>query len=782
MQRKLYTAQSEKILRGAWGQAVGLGHSYVGSEHLLLSLSENAGSMAGRLLRWAGLGPDAVRGSILRRMGAGDGTARLPQGLTAEAIQVLSGAKAEMRQLGKRRISPEHILLSISRQDRSAAAGILREQGIEANSVFSEIYIGLQCREATEKREYNLRLLEQFSTDLVAKADQMETIIGRNEEITTVIEILCRKNKNNPALIGEPGVGKTAIVEGLAQRIAAGQVPEQLMGKRLMALDMASLVAGTKYRGEFEERIRDIITEIRRSGDIILFVDELHTIVGAGSAEGAIDAANIMKPALGRGELQIIGATTTEEYRKFIEKDAALDRRFRSVTVREPTEEETREILSGLRPGLERHHRVKISDEAITAAIRLSKRYMTDRFLPDKALDLLDESASKMRVEELKHRFGRPGSKNQGDLERELDSAIRRSQFERAAELRDQLRRLQQGKNRAVVTEEALLGVVSQKTGIPVGRLSGSERSRLLDLENVLRRSVIGQDEAVRIVAGAVRRGRSGLADHRRPVAALLFMGPTGVGKTELCKALAEAVYGSRDAMLRFDMSEYMERHAVSRLIGAPPGYVGHGEGGELTEKVRRKPYSLILLDELEKAHRDVTGILLQILEDGILSDSEGRSVDFRNTLIVMTSNAGSREQTTGELGFLPKSREGRALDSLKQLFSPEFLGRLDAVAVFHRLGAAEMEAIAEKLLGELSKRAEQAGACLELADNVAAWLAARCGAGSGARELRHRIQKEIEDPLASRILEAGEGMCRCRVRIQDGAIALETAPERGKD
>lgn len=777
IQRKLYTPQSERILRNAWNQAVALGHSYVGSEHLLLALSDSGRSMAARMLCWAGLDSVTLRRAVVQSCGEGDGMARLPQGLTAEARQVLSGAWAEMRLLGKKRICPEHILLSISRREESEAAGILKENGVRADCVFSEIYVGLQSREALRKKEQNLRLLEQFSVDMVAKADKMETVIGRETEISTVIEILSRKNKNNPALIGEPGVGKTAIVEGLAQRIAAGQVPEPLAGKRLMSLDIASLVAGTKYRGEFEERIRDVLSEIRKAGDVILFVDELHTIVGAGSAEGAIDAANILKPALGRGEIQMIGATTTEEYRKYIEKDAALDRRFRAVTVREPSDEETLAILRGLRPGLERHHRVRITDEAMAAAIRLSRRYLTDRFLPDKALDLLDESAASLRVGELQGRFSKPVASGRTELEQALDSAIRKSQFERAAELRDKLKQLQETKGKTAVTEEALMRVISRKTGIPVGRLSGSERNRLLDLEAELRQSVIGQDAAVRMVAHAVRRGRSGLADPKRPVAALLFMGPTGVGKTELCKALAEAVYGSRNAMLRLDMSEYMERHAVSRLIGAPPGYVGHGEGGELTEKVRRNPYSLILLDELEKAHHDVTGLLLQILEDGILSDSEGRTVDFRNTLIVMTSNVGSREQTGGELGFLPKSQESRAKDSLRQVFSPEFLGRIDAVAVFRRLETEDLCRIAEKMLHDLEQRAGQAGICLEIADNVAAWFAARCGKASGARALRHSIQKELEDPLAEQILRQNSGI-RCRVFIRADTLELSLQQE----
>jgi len=756
VQKRIFSMQSERVLREARTQAVSFGHSYVGTEHLLLALTECVQSSAGRMLRWSGLEPAVVRKTVLQLSGAGDDTILLPQGLTREARGVLRGAREEMRLLGRKRICPEHILLAISRQEDTAAARILQANGIDASCMFSEIYICLQSRETVKRRSEDMRLLEQFSVNLVEK--EMETVIGREKEITTVIEILSRKNKNNPALIGEPGVGKTAIVEGLAQRIAAGQVPDTLIGKRVMALDMASLVAGTKYRGEFEERIRDIIAEIRRAGDVILFVDELHTIVGAGSAEGAIDAANIMKPALGRGEIQMIGATTTEEYRKYIEKDAALDRRFRSVLVQEPTEEETLAILRGLRPGLERHHKIKITDEALTASVRLSKRYMTDRFLPDKALDLLDEGASSVRTEELKNRFTKPAMPGAGDLEQELERAIRNSQFERAAELRDRLRILRQNRGGLAVTEEHILSLVSRKTGIPTGRLNGSERERLLRLETLLKQRVIGQDEAVSIAANAVRRGRSGLSDHRRPVAALLFMGPTGVGKTELCKALAEEVYGSRDAMLRFDMSEYMEKHSVSRLIGAPPGYVGHGEGGELTEQVRRKPYSLILFDELEKAHHDVTGILLQIMEDGVLTDSEGRKVDFRNTLVVMTSNAGSREQTTGELGFLPQSRKTRALESLRQYFSPEFLGRIDAVAVFHRLHTSDLIAIADKLLQETVQRAEAADCKLKIGDEVAQWFAERCREESGARELRHSIQKHIEDPLAGSLLQNGAG------------------------
>ncbi len=773
MQRKRFSGRSEQVLREAWRGAVKLGHSYVGSEHLLLALSGDR--VAGRLLCWSGAGPGNLERKITESFGRGDGRRSLPQGLTAEAKAVLRGAFQEMRRLGKKQIAPEHILLSISREQACAAADILQAAGVCTEQMFSDVYICLQHRACRRKRGDTMKLLEQFGVDLVAKSERMDTVIGRETEIMTVMEILSRKNKNNPALIGEPGVGKTAIAEGLAQRIAAGRVPEPLLGKRLIALDMAGLVAGTKYRGEFEERIRDLLAEIRRVGDVILFVDELHTIVGAGSAEGAIDAANILKPALGRGEVQMIGATTTEEYRKYIEKDSALARRFRTVTVRETTEEETMEILRGLRPGMEKHHQVQITDEAMQAAIRLSRRYLTDRCLPDKALDLLDESAACIRVERVRHH---PVPERK--LEEELNTAIRHSRFELAAELRDKLRLHRQTGGKLAVTEEAVLQMISRKTGIPTGKLSRSERSRLAELETELQASVIGQQEAIRVAAGAVRRGRSGLADPRRPVAALLFMGPTGVGKTELCKALAETVYGSRDAMIRFDMSEYMERHAISRLVGAPPGYVGHGSGGELTEKVRRKPYSLILFDELEKAHHDVTSLLLQILEDGILSDAEGRSVNFRNTLIVMTSNVGSREQYGGELGFVPHSRESRARESLKQYFSPEFLGRIDAVAVFRRLGRQELAQIAEKLLRETAQRAKDAGVTLCYAAEIADWFAAGCAESSGARELRHAIQREIEDPLASRMLAMEHPAGVCRVLQKQSGICLEMQAETG--
>ena len=624
-----------------------------------------------------------------------------------------------------------------------------------------------------------MRVVDQFCVNLVEKAATMEPVIGREREIETVLQILCRKQKNNPALIGEPGVGKTAIVEGLAQRLALGQVPEILRGKRLMSLDMASIIAGTKYRGEFEERIRDLIAEMRRVGNVILFIDELHTIVGAGAAEGAIDASNLLKPALGRGEIQVIGATTLEEYRKHIEKDAALDRRFRQVPVPEPTREEARQILQGLRPGLEKHHRIEITDEAIAAAVDLSCRYLTERFLPDKAVDLLDEAAARTKL--LGHRRPDPSVLAERQISKELDAAIREKRFERAAELRDRLqaivRPLQALTRPRRVTAEDLAETVSARTGIPLGQISGGERQRLLMLETTLKERVVGQDQAVESVARAIRRGRAGLADQRRPLASLLFMGPTGVGKTELCKALAAAVYGSSDAMIRLDMSEYMEKHSVSRLVGAPPGYVGHGEGGELTEKVRRKPYALILLDELEKAHRDVCNILLQIMEDGVLTDTLGRTVDFKNTTIVMTSNLGGEEQHRGGLGFQPATREERVQQCLRAHFPAEFLGRIDCIAQFRPLDETALTGIAEKLLEDTASRARARGAQVRLASGAAACLARGClGREGGARALRHAIQRQVEDPLADLLLREGS---RAVEVAPDGDRALQVVPTR---
>ena len=617
-----------------------------------------------------------------------------------------------------------------------------------------------------------MRLLEQFSEDLIAKASTMEPVIGRDKEIDMVIGILCRKNKNNPALVGEPGVGKTAIAEGLAQRMAMGNVPPQLKEKRLVSLNMASLVAGTKYRGEFEERLRDVLSEIRRNGDVILFVDEMHTIVGAGAAEGAIDAANIFKPALGRGELQMLGATTREEYRKYIEKDAALERRFRPVAVEEPGEETALAILRALKPGLERHHHLRITDDALKESVRLSVRYLPDLYLPDKAIDLLDEGAARARMEEMQVSRGGAARK---ELEQELQGAVRERKFEKAAELRDKMQHLSkpaENRRSRSVTASDIAWVVSARTGIPVGRLTATERERLLNLEGLLSSKVVGQEKAVAAVAEAVRRGYSGIRDAGRPIACLLFTGPTGVGKTELCRALAEEVYGSKDAVIRLDMTEYMEKQSVSRLIGAPPGYVGYEEGGKLTEAVRRRPYCLVLLDELEKAHPEVLGILLQIMEEGELTDSTGRRVSFKNAIVVMTSNVGGQIRGEG-LGFCAGGREAEVEETLRQAFSPEFLGRIDQIIPFGQLGSGAMEAIAWKYLRQLQQRTAGTGTQLQLPEDIAAFLLKKCPGKDGARQIRRLVQMEVEGPLAAYLLRCARRPSRVRLRLDSGEVAF---------
>ncbi len=591
-----------------------------------------------------------------------------------------------------------------------------------------------RARPATEGSEMqNSRFLDQFGVDMIERAAGGEPIIGRSEEIATVLGILTRRHKNNPALIGEPGVGKTAVVEGVAQAMASGNVPEGLRGKRLIALDMASLIAGTKYRGEFEERVRDLLAEVRRVQNVILFVDEMHTLIGAGAAEGAIDAANLLKPALGRGELQLIGATTREEYRRQIEKDAALERRFCTVVVREPTVAEATEILEGLRPGLEAHHGLCIGRDAVAAAVELSHRYLTEKFLPDKAIDLLDEAAARLSLSRAQAACAAQCVPLRGKQETVLRKKPRRGE-------------------RACLGAQEVAETVALRTGIPVGNLTSDERSRLENLEELLSRRVVGQENAVRAAAQAVRRGRAGLCEETRPSAAMLFVGPTGVGKTELCRALAETVFGSERAMIRIDMSEYMEKHSVSRLIGAPPGYIGHDEGGILTEAVRRRPYALVLFDELEKAHRDVCALLLQVMEDGILTDASGRCVDFKNTLLVMTSNLGGSETAVG-FGAQAHDAQDKAL---RAHFSPEFLGRIDCIAHFAPLDEAALCAVAQNRLDALAARASARGLQLTTAPEVCALLAGRCAASrSGARALRHKIQSCIESPLAGLLLSA---------------------------
>ncbi|MBR4862962.1 MAG: ATP-dependent Clp protease ATP-binding subunit [Oscillospiraceae bacterium] len=594
-----------------------------------------------------------------------------------------------------------------------------------------------------------MKLLEQFGEDMLVKAASLAPVVGREKEIETVIGILTRKNKNNPALIGEPGVGKTAIAEGLAQRMAAGNVPPQLRSKRLVSLNMANLVAGTKYRGEFEERLRDVLAEIRRSGDVILFVDEMHTMVGAGAAEGAIDAANILKPALGRGELQVLGATTLGEYRKYIEKDPALCRRFRPVTVEEPDKAATMTILRALRPGLAEHHGMEISPEALTAAVELSARYLPELFLPDKAIDLLDEAAAHARLEML---YGHKRNVRE-TLEQQLNAAVRESRYEKAAQLRDKMQHLTARGKRCVGAGD-VAWAVQARTGIPVGRLTEDRRQKLLHLEENLNSRVLGQQAAVARVAKTVRRGMSALREPGRPVACMLFSGPTGVGKTELCRCLAELLYGSREALIRIDMTEYMEKHAVARLIGAPPGYVGYEEGGKLTEAVRRRPYCLVLLDELEKAHPDISGILLQIMEEGVLTDSAGTRVSFQNATVIMTSNIGADIKGEG-LGFQPTGSDGVNRERLEQYFKPEFLGRLDQIVPFRKLESDSVEGILNKYLGNLQSRAAGEGVQLSFAGDLASRLYSAAPKEGGARQLRRVVQEQVEEPLSAYLLDA---------------------------
>lgn len=648
---------------------------------------------------------------------------------TQRRLRLLRTAAEEYGQT--RQITPASLLLAALRTPR--VCDLLTQSGADRDTLFTAV-----CRSAQpptpkiqETRNAEMKLLEQFAQDMTEQAATYDPVIGRQRELDELVNILCRRNKNNPALVGEPGVGKTAVVEELARRLAADRVPPQLHGKRLLALDMASLVAGTKYRGEFEERVRDLLAEIRKAGNVILFVDEMHTLIGAGSAEGAIDAANILKPSLSRGELQMVGATTRSEYRKYIEKDAALDRRFRQVCIEEPTPQEAETILAGLRPGLELFHRVRIPDDAVRAAVEYSVRYLPERCLPDKALDLLDESAAATAMRQL-------------TVPKPLQ-----------------------------VTRQTVAETVALRTGIPVGKITQKEREELLCLEERLKKSIIGQTAAVEKVAAAVRRGRSGLADRTRPIAAILLAGPTGVGKTALCKALAREVYGSENALIRLDMSEYMERHSTSRLLGAPPGYVGHGEGGELTEQVRTKPYSLLLFDELEKAHRDVTGLLLQLLDDGRLTDATGRTVDFRNTLVVMTSNAGSTAESRCAMGFAGQTDEAVLLRHLRECFSPELLGRIDAVAAFRPLTAVQLQQIAQRELDKTAERAAKVGVVLSVDLQTAAWVGSHCKSGSGAREIRHLVQSTIEEPLSELLLRTEYLPLRARVVCRDDRVSV---------
>ena len=779
-----FTSTALGAIRLAQENAARLGHSYVGSEHLLLGLASQEYSLAARLLREAGADSQTLRAAIAQLVGTGVPNRTLHQGLTPQCCQVIQRGAGECRRLQQPSVSAEHLLLGLLREPNCWAVRLLADCQVDSQGLYRAVCASLggeenplrSIRREPERVSGDTRQLDQCARDLTRMAadGRLDPVIGREEELQRVIQILSRRTKNNPALIGEPGVGKTAVAEGLALAIADGTAPAHLLGRRVCALDLSAMVAGTKYRGEFEEKLKHVLQEVRRAGNIILFIDELHTIVGAGSAEGAIDAANILKPALSRGEIQVIGATTLDEYRKYIEKDSALERRFQPITVREPTREQTLAILKGLRGRYESHHHLTITDRALETAVDLSIRYLPQRFLPDKAIDLVDEAASQARLSaralppelrQLEERAVQAG--------RQLAQAIRKQDFEEAAMLRDAegdfRRELEAGRRRwqkqqapRSVGEEHIRAVLSQWTGVPVCDPDEADRKALAGLETALCRDLLGQDQAAQTVARAIRRGRLGLKDPRRPVGCFLLLGPTGVGKTQLCRSLARTLFGSEEALLRFDMSEYMESHSVSRLIGSPPGYVGHEEGGQLTERVRRKPWSVVLLDELEKAHRDVWSILLQVMEEGVLTDAQGRKTDFRNTVLVMTSNLGARHfHQKARLGFSQGPEADRSaleqavLREARNTFAPEFFNRLDAALVFHPLDGQTLAAITQQMLSQTGERLSALGIGLQV-EPEAVRLLAQTGAGQdyGARPLRRAIAAQVEDPAADLMLE----------------------------
>lgn len=780
-----FTQKANDVLNLAIKAAENFGHAYIGSEHILIGVLKENTSYGAELLTEKGVTLDKIEELIKENTGVGNPTALSPNDFTPTAKRVLEVSFQLARSMRNSFVGTEHLLLALLRESDSGAVKLLNACGVEAESFTEELVNDLARPNAEfrgsksgKKGKSNTPTLDEFGTDLTEKAANggIDPVIGREKEIERVIQILSRRTKNNPCLIGEPGVGKTAIAEGLALKIVKDEVPELLSGKKIVALDLTSMVAGTKYRGDFEERIKKAMDEVKNAKNVILFIDEVHTLIGAGAAEGAVDAANILKPALARGEIQVIGATTIDEYRKNIEKDAALERRFQSVMVGEPTEEETVEILKGLRDKYEAHHKVKISDEAIETAVKMSSRYIADRFLPDKAIDLIDEAASRVR---LKAFTAPPNLKSMEQeikrLEQEKASAVKSQDFEAAAKIRDKEKELQtlldeekekwknlSGKEIKEVSTEDIANVVSSWSGIPVTQLTKEESERLLNMEKILHERIVGQDKAVSAVAKAIRRGRVGIKNPNRPLGSFIFLGPTGVGKTELCKSLAEAMFGSEDAIIKLDMSEYMEKHTVSKLIGSPPGYVGFEEGGQLTEKIRRKPYSVVLFDEIEKAHPDVFNMLLQILEDGVLTDSKGRKVSFKNAIIIMTSNVGASKITNNQsaLGFGDNTDENLnieelVMEDLKKTFKPEFLNRIDEIIVFNRLEKDDIKEIAKRMLKTLTKRLAEMDIKLSFTDEAISAIA-DVGFDNvyGARPLRRAIQQKIEDPLSELMLE----------------------------
>lgn len=811
-----FTNSAEKALELSGELAADFGHNYIGTEHILYGLVKEGSGVASQVLNLQEVTPENIEEEIEALVGKGTPIQNRQEiGFTPRSKRVIENAFLEARKFGSEFIGTEHLLIGIMREGDSIAVRIMLDLGVNPQKLYNEIIKVINEDENANINEkqsngkgrgsYNQTpTLNQYGTDLTKKAAEgkLDPVIGRKTEIQRVIQILSRRTKNNPCLIGEPGVGKTAVAEGLAEKIISEDVPEMLKNKRVVSLDIASMVAGAKYRGDFEERIKKCLEEVRKSGDVILFIDEVHTIVGAGSAEGAVDAANILKPLLARGEVQVIGATTLNEYRKYIEKDSALERRFSPVTVGEPTKAETEEILKGIRDKYEAHHNVKITDEAIKSAVELSTRYINDRFLPDKAIDLIDEAASRVKMKT----YTQPESLKKLEdeivtLDKEKEDTIRVQDFEKAAILRDKIKeekeKLQkekekwQNKNTKNVTalnEEDIAEVVASWTGVPVKKLTQSENEKLKNLEKTLHQRVIGQNEAVEAVAKAIRRGRVGLKDPNRPIGSFLFLGPTGVGKTELSKALAESLFGNEDAMIRIDMSEYMEGHSVSKLIGSPPGYVGFDDGGQLTEKIRRKPYSVILFDEIEKAHPDVMNMLLQILDDGRLTDAQGRTVNFKNTVIIMTSNIGARlitDKTTLGFSAVDKKDETQkeyesikkdVMGELKKQFRPEFINRIDEIIVFHKLNNEDIKQIIDIMINQVTKRMQEKGYNLEIEDSVKELIAKKgIDTNYGARPLKRDIQNILEDRVAEEILDGNiKQNKKAIIKAEDDKIVIK--------